>query len=535
MWKVSNIKIELQADTEAKLQQEVAKKLGCKPQELLELKIVKKSIDARKKPEIYFNYTVHVATKRQGKPKKDVSFIEEKPYQFPIPQSKPEHPPIVVGFGPAGMMAALMLAQQGMCPIVFERGGDVSDRVSAIDEFWNHGILDPECNVQFGEGGAGTFSDGKLTARSKDEKAVRMLEELVKAGAPKEILYEAHPHIGTDRLRDVVVNIRKTILALGGKICFRSRVDALLIEDGEVRGVDVNGVAHRSCGVILAIGHSAHDTFTWLHESGIDMEAKPFAVGLRVEQFQTHIDRIQYGEHANHPALKSAEYRMVHTASNGRGVYSFCMCPGGYVVASASSEHSVVTNGMSEYARDGENANAALLVQVSPKDFGHHPLDGMRYQQALERHAFLLGGSNYKAPAQRVVDFIANKASTQFGQLCPTYSNGVLLTNLQPLFSDELNQALVEGLQGFDKQMPGFINEDAILTGVETRSSSPLRINRLNGNLFSSSVKYLYPCGEGAGYAGGIVSAGVDGIRCAAALVFALEGEIEDEKNTTRI
>lgn len=525
MFKVSNIKVSIDGNQEEGVKKALLKKLGIPALELKKIEIIKKAIDARKKEDIVFNYTVYAVVKNQKNVKKhqDISKVVVKSYQ--LPNVTPSIiPPIIVGFGPAGMMAALALAKQGCRPLVFERGGSVDERVKAIDEFWLEGTLNEECNVQFGEGGAGTFSDGKLTARSKDEKAVWMLKELVEAGAPEAILYDAHPHIGTDVLRRVVKNIRNKIIALGGMIHFNTKVDGLWLEDGVCKGVLVNEVKWEGDAVILAIGHSAHDTFEALHAQAIAMEAKPFAVGVRVEHLQTMIDASQYGEYANHPALKSAEYRLVHNTSSGRGVYTFCMCPGGYVVPSSAQKNSVVTNGMSEFARNSKNANAAILVQVSPADFGNHPLDGVHYQRELEHKAFLLGGGNYKAPAQRIKDFLNNEPSTSLGKVQPSYALGVTLTNLQTLFSSNLVEALKEGIYGFEKQLPGFINEDAVLTGVETRSSSPLRINR-NDQFVSNNVLCLYPCGEGAGYAGGIVSAGVDGLRCAHAYLEYCQGK----------
>lgn len=518
MFKVANIKIRIEDEQEEVLKKIVCKKMSISSLEIKKVEVIKKAIDARKKEQIYFNYTVHVEVKNQKKVKvgNDVQKVVIKKFDLPTKIDNVTSP-IIVGFGPAGLMAALVLAKQGYKPIVFERGSEVAKRITDIETFWNKGLLNEECNVQFGEGGAGTFSDGKLTARSKDEKAIWMLEQLVEFGAPEEILYDAHPHIGTDVLRSVVVNLRNKIIELGGIVYFDSKVEKLIIEDSSCKGVVVNEKEYRTDAVILAIGHSAHDTFVNLHNQKIEMEAKPFAIGLRIEHLQSFVDSCQYGTFKGHKDLKSAEYRMVHTSTTGRGVYTFCMCPGGYVVASSSTKNSVVTNGMSEYSRNQNNANAAILVQVSPEDFGYHPLDGMYYQQNLEKKAFLFGGSDYKAPVQRVVDFITNKESISLGKVVPSYSIGTKLANLQELFSSDISMSLKEGLEGFERQMPGFCSGDAILTGVETRSSSPLRINR-DATFQSVNISSLYPCGEGAGYAGGIVSAGVDGIRCALAI-----------------
>lgn len=518
MFKVANIKIRIEDEQDEVIKKIICKKMSISPLEIKQVEIIKKAIDARKKDQIVFNYTVHVDVKNQKKVKvgNDVQKVIVKKFNLPNKIENVQSP-IIVGFGPAGLMASLALSLQGYKPIVFERGSAVEKRITDIDNFWNHGILNEESNVQFGEGGAGTFSDGKLTARSKDEKAIWMLEQLVEAGAPQEILYDAHPHIGTDVLRSVVVNLRNKIISLGGQVHFDTKVESLIIEENTCKGVVVNNKEVRSDAVILAVGHSSHDTFINLHQQQVAMEAKPFAIGVRVEHLQSFVDSCQYGSFKGHKDLKSAEYRMVHTSSSGRGVYTFCMCPGGYVVASSSSKDSVVTNGMSEYSRNQNNANAAILVQVSPVDFGQHPLDGMYYQQNLEKRAFLMGGSDYKAPVQRVVDFIANKESTMLGKVIPSYSIGTKLANLQELFSPEIALSLKEGLEGFERQMPGYCSEDAILTAVETRSSSPLRMNR-DETFQSVNIKSLYPCGEGAGYAGGIVSAGVDGIRCAIAI-----------------
>lgn len=504
--------------------EKVCKQLHIPSHELLDLKIVKESIDARKRNEIYFTYTVDLTLKDEksilAKHSNQVRQLDPYVYEMPkLGKEALKHRPIVAGFGPAGMFAALLLAQAGFRPIVLERGDAIDERIAKVSRFWRDGTLDPSGNVQFGEGGAGTFSDGKLTTRVKDLRAQKVLAELVKAGAPKEIQYAAHPHIGTDRLRQIVKKIRDEIIALGGEVRFQSQLEGLEQEHQKLCGVLVNQEVIACEQLILAIGHSARDTFQMLNDAQIEMTAKPFAVGVRIEHPQQLIDEAQYGKLAGHPRLKAAEYRLTHRASNGRGVYTFCMCPGGFVVPSASAKGQVVVNGMSEYARDQANANSAMLVQVSPDDFGTHPLDGVRYQEQLERKAFVLGGRNYHAPVQLVKDFQNYQASVTLGTVVPSYAIGVTPCDLRELFDPAIQQGLEEGLRGFDRQLKGFAMGDAVMTGVESRSSSPLRILRTDDSYESISLAGMYPCGEGAGYAGGIVSAAIDGIRCAEAIL----------------
>lgn len=430
--------------------------------------------------------------------------------------------PIVVGFGPCGIFAGLLLAQMGFKPIILERGTEVRQRTKDTWALWRKNVLNPESNVQFGEGGAGTFSDGKLYSQIKDPKFIgrKVLYEFVKAGAPEEILYVSKPHIGTFRLTGVVENMRHQIEALGGEVRFQQRVTDLMIEDGQLLGVQLDsGEQIESRHVILALGHSARDTFRMLHGRGVFMEAKPFSVGFRIEHPQSLIDRARLGKYAGHPKLGAADYKLVHHASNGRSVYSFCMCPGGTVVAATSEPGRVVTNGMSQYSRNERNANSGIVVGISPEqDYPGSPLAGIELQERLESHAYLLGGSSYEAPAQLVGDFIAGRASTALGSVEPSYKPGVKLVDLADALPAFAIEAIREALPAFDKQIKGFSLHDAVLTGIETRTSAPLRITR-GPTLQSLNTKGLYPAGEGAGYAGGILSAGVDGIRVAEALV----------------
>ena len=500
--------------------------LKIKESDLLSYTIFKQSIDARRRDRLDFVYTVDVAVENEAAilAKKLPNVIEAPvvAYEYPTMGEKElTKRPVIVGFGPAGMFAALVLAEMGYRPIVVERGGAVEDRVLAIENFWKEGKLNPESNVQFGEGGAGTFSDGKLTTRVKDLRGRKVLDAFVEAGGPADILYTAHPHMGTDIIRHVVKNIREKIIALGGEVRFNTRVNEFLIENGQISGVKVSGGdVIESNHVIVAIGHSARDTFYALHDKGVDMTAKPFAVGVRVEHPQTLIDKAQYKEFAGHKRLGAAEYRLTHTASNGRGVYTFCMCPGGVVVPSSSEKGRLVTNGMSYHARNEENANSAILVQVQPSDFGSdHPLAGVEFQRRLEEKAFGMGGSSYVAPAQLVGDFLNRRVSKTIGSVTPSYAIGVKLTNLHKLLPDYVADAMVEGIQAFDRKLRGFAMADAVMTGVESRSSSPVRIERHPDELHSINVTGLYPAGEGAGFAGGIVSAGIDGIKCAEAII----------------
>lgn len=516
----------------------VIKKLGINATDLVEYTIFKRGIDARKANAILLAYTLDVTVKGEtkvlAKVTKDphVKLAPDTSYKF-VAQAPGnlETRPVVVGLGPSGLFAALVLAQSGFKPLVLERGKAVRERTKDTFNFWRKSELNTESNVQFGEGGAGTFSDGKLYSQIKDPNHYgrKVLNEFVTAGAPEEILYVSHPHIGTFRLVGMVEKMRETIIALGGEIRFESRVDDIEIApdangQNQVQALILaSGERVAANHVVLAVGHSARDTFEMIHKRGIFIEAKPFSIGFRIEHPQSLIDNARHGPNAQHPILGAADYKLVHHASNGRSVYSFCMCPGGTVVASASEEGCVVTNGMSQYSRNERNANAGIVVGITPEvDFPGDPLAGMELQRKWERQAYLLGGSTYQAPGQLVGDFLANQPSTEFGAVTPSYTPSVHLTNLDTALPEYVISAIREAIPQFAKQIKGFDLADAILTGVETRTSSPIRIKRNDDNLQSINTKGLYPTGEGAGYAGGILSAGVDGIRVAEAVALSI-------------
>ena len=456
--------------------------------------------------------------------------------------------PVIVGFGPCGMFAALVLAQMGFRPIVLERGKTVRERTKDTWGLWRKNVLNPESNVQFGEGGAGTFSDGKLYSQIKDPRHLgrKVMTEFVKAGAPADILFEAHPHIGTFKLVKVVESMREQIIALGGEIRFQQRVTDVLIEgsggDKHIRGLTVLDQATgqvtemRADQVVLALGHSSRDTFAMLHARGVHVEAKPFSIGFRVEHPQGLIDRARWGRHAGHPALGAAEYKLVHHASNGRSVYSFCMCPGGTVVAATSEAGRVVTNGMSQYSRNERNANAGIVVGIDPRDYpgmdAGNPLGGIELQRRLESHAFVLGGGSYEAPGQLLGDFVAGRPSTGLGEVMPSYKPGVAIGDLSSALPAYAIEAMREAFPAFGQKIKGFDRHDAVLTGVETRTSSPIKMTR-GENLQSLNVRGLYPAGEGASYAGGILSAGVDGIKVAEAVARTLLAERESQRLAT--
>lgn len=512
------------------------KRLEIAESDLIHFDIFKRGVDARKSHAILYVYSLDVEVKNEekilAKFRKD-AHIKPAPdtsYKYvAITEVAPQARPVIVGFGPAGIFAALILAQSGFKPIVLERGKEVRKRTQDTWGLWRKSTLNPESNVQFGEGGAGTFSDGKLYSQIKDPKHYgrKVIQEFVKAGAPEEIMYVSHPHIGTFRLVGMVEEMRKTITELGGEIRFESRVDDIEIENNKVQAVVLQtGERLVTNHLVLAVGHSARDTFEMVHKRGIFIEAKPFSIGFRIEHPQSVIDKARYGRSYSEDLLTklgAADYKLVHHAKNGRSVYSFCMCPGGTVVAAASEPNRVVTNGMSQYSRNERNANAGVVVGITPEqDYPDHPLAGMELQRKLESQAFIAGGSNYHAPGQLIGDFLLNQPSTQFGEVTPSYKPGVHLTNLASVLPEYAITAIREAIPEFAKQVKGFDLADGVLTGVETRTSSPIRIKRDDDSLESINTKGLYPCGEGAGYAGGILSAGVDGIKVAEAVALSI-------------
>lgn len=494
-------------------------KLRIKQSQVVFSDIVKVSIDARKRNNIRLVYTLGLTLLNKELERslsRTNSFVKEKQevaLTFTRGNKKLVNRPVVIGFGPAGMFAALLLAQQGLRPIVFERGENVEKREEAVTRFWQTGVLDTKSNVQFGEGGAGTFSDGKLTTRINDPLCQYVLEQFVKFGAPKEILVKAKPHIGTDYLKKVVKEIREEIIRLGAQVNFSSQVEDFLFQNNQLKGLVVNGETVETQVAVLAVGHSARDTFFQIINRGLQVETKPFSVGLRVEHLQSEIDRGLFGEYAGLPQLGKGEYQLSHR-NKGRGVYTFCMCPGGTVVPSASGEETVVVNGMSEYARNKENANSAIVVSVNEKDFGSDPKEAIFFQQKLEKKAFQMGGANYRAPVQDIGSFLKGKAGFVQGKVKPSYQIGTTPGDFKELFPGEITKMLQEGLFRFGQKLKGFDHSEGVLTGVETRTSSPIRI--LRGDDFQSiSTEGLYPTGEGAGYAGGIMSAAVDGLKVA--------------------
>lgn len=541
MLRITEIKLPIElADTlkhqDDQIKAALLRRLEIPESELLRFEIFKRGVDARKSHAILYVYNLDVEVKNEAKIlarfKKDphIKPAPDTSYHFVAQSNQTKtHRPVVVGFGPAGIFAALILAQAGFNPIVLERGKEVRKRTQDTWGLWRKRTLNPESNVQFGEGGAGTFSDGKLYSQIKDPKHYgrKVLQEFVKAGAPEEILYVSHPHIGTFRLVGMVEEMRNTIISLGGEIRFESRVTDIAIENEQVQGVTLHsGEFIPTNHLVLAVGHSARDTFEMVYERGIYVEAKPFSIGFRIEHPQSLIDRARYGKSYSDDILKklgAADYRLVHHAQNGRSVYSFCMCPGGTVVAATSEPNRVVTNGMSQYSRNERNANAGIVVGITPEvDYPGHPLAGVEFQRQLESQAYVLGGSNYSAPGQLIGDFLANRPSTQFGEVTPSYAPGVHLTNLDTALPEFAITAMREAIPAFAKQVTGFDLADGVLTGVETRTSSPIRIKRDDDTLQSINTKGLFPCGEGAGYAGGILSAAVDGIKVAEAVSLSL-------------
>ena len=535
MLRLTDIKLPLNHDEQA-LEKAVLATLGIDAEQLNTINVFKRGYDARNNKDIQLIYTLDVDVSNEGslleKFKKQTHVRPTPDMQYKFVATAPENlteRPVVVGLGPCGLFAALILAQMGFKPIVLERGKAVRERTKDTFGFWRKQPLNPESNVQFGEGGAGTFSDGKLYSQVKDRKHYgrKVLHEFVAAGAPAEIEYVSKPHIGTFKLVNMVEKMRAQIIELGGEIRFSTKVEKLDLEatdnGNQIKGLHLsNGDYLASRFVVLAIGHSARDTFTALHEQGVYIEPKPFSIGFRIEHEQSMIDACRFGDNAGNPILGAADYKLVHHCKNGRSVYSFCMCPGGTVVAAASEPGRVVTKGMSQYSRHERNANSAIVVGITPeKDYPDHPLAGIELQRRLEEAAYRAGGENYNAPAQLIGDFLAGKPSQELGEVTPSYTPGITLTDLSKVVPEFVTEAIREAIPALDRQIKGFAKADGMLTGVETRTSSPICIKR-TGDYESVNVSGLYPAGEGAGYAGGILSAGIDGIRVAEAVALAM-------------
>ncbi len=526
MIQIGNLKLSL-SDDEKKLYSRAARALNISPKDIKSLKITKKAVDAREKTNVHFVFSVEVEV--SGNEKKIVARVSRgdiaiKPSSEAAPSMSPTLPsgrPVVVGAGPAGLFAALTLARFGARPILIERGQSVEKRAATVKSFWASAQLNPESNVQFGEGGAGAFSDGKLNSGTHDKRRLSVFETFVKHGAPSEISYVRNPHIGSDNLPKVVSGIREEIKSLGGSVYFETTLTKIHTLKGKLSAVSCRTkdgeITFETENVILAVGHSARDVFELLLEAGVTMVQKPFSIGVRIEHLRSDIDKCRYGDFAGHPALGAADYKLSNKLTNGRAVYTFCMCPGGEVINASSEEGGLVTNGMSLFARNKENSNSALLVSVGPEDFGgQSPLAGVSMQRKIEQAAFALGGGNYRAPAQTVEGFLTGRR-TGFSKVSPSFLPGVCECNISELFPDYITESLRSGLSGFSRLIPAFRDREAVLTAPETRSSSPVRICR--NEEMVSSLPGLYPCGEGAGYAGGILSSAVDGIRVAEALL----------------
>ncbi|MBQ4833462.1 NAD(P)/FAD-dependent oxidoreductase [Pseudoalteromonas sp. MMG010] len=531
MIRLTEIKLPLDHDENA-IGQAIIEKLHITPAQLHSYNVFKRGYDARKKTAILLIYTLDIEVdNEQGlltKFSKDqhVKIAPDTSYKFvaKAPENLTERP-VVIGFGPCGLFAGLVLAQMGFNPIILERGKEVRERTKDTFGFWRKRTLNTESNVQFGEGGAGTFSDGKLYSQVKDPKHYgrKVITEFVEAGAPEEILYVSKPHIGTFKLVTMIEKMRARIIELGGEIRFSTRVDDIHLDDNQVTGLSLSSGEHLATRhIVLAVGHSARDTFKMIYDKGIYVEAKPFSVGFRIEHKQSMIDECRFGPNAGNPILGSADYKLVHHCDNGRTVYSFCMCPGGTVVAATSEEGRVVTNGMSQYSRSERNANSAIVVGIDPDtDFPGHPLAGIELQRQLEEQAYLVGGSNYDAPAQLIGDFLKGKSSNDLGDVQPSFTPGIKLTDLAQVLPAFAIDAIREAIPAFNKKIRGFSTNDGLLTGVETRTSSPISIKR-DKSFQSINTKGLYPAGEGAGYAGGILSAGIDGIKAAEAVALSM-------------
>ncbi len=539
MIRLTEIKLPLDHE-ESAIQDAIEAKLGINADQVLSFNIFKRGYDARKKSKILLIYTLDVLVENEAELLEQfisdphVKVTPDMEYKFVAKavENQTERP-VVIGFGPCGLFAGLVLAQMGFNPIIVERGKEVRERTKDTFGFWRKRTLNTESNVQFGEGGAGTFSDGKLYSQVKDPKhsGRKVIEEFVAAGAPEEILYVSKPHIGTFKLVTMIEKMRASIIELGGEIRFSTRVDDVHMEDGQITGLTLsNGEEIKSRHVVLAVGHSARDTFEMLHERGVYMEAKPFSVGFRIEHKQAMIDEARFGKNAGNPILGAADYKLVHHCKNGRTVYSFCMCPGGTVVAATSEEGHVVTNGMSQYSRAERNANSAIVVGIDPeRDYPGDALAGIRLQRELESAAYVLGGENYDAPAQKIGDFLKGRDPSEIGEVKPSFTPGIHLTDISKALPDFAIEAIREAIPAFEKKIKGFSTPDGLLTGVETRTSSPVCIKR-GKDYQSINLKGFFPAGEGAGYAGGILSAGIDGIKAAEALAISMAEQNQAEK-----